>query len=216
MEEDEKVFLFGLDVGDHKCTFGSTKGLREFFGEKRVFSTPLSEDAMTGVAIGAALSGLKPVQIHIRADFLLLCMNQLVNMAGNIRYLSGGKLSCPMTVRAVIGHGWGQGAQHSKSIYQMFKFVPGIKVIVPSNPQEAYSGLKAAIRSNDPIICFEPRWLYGGEGLVDTEIDIPLHQWSELWCSDPPIPTTRPLETLYYQKKYGCDLREGQTFKGPF
>ena len=93
MEKDPNVFVFGLDVADHKEIFGTVEGLLKKFGPKRVFSTPLSEDAMTGVAIGAAISGLRPIHIHIRADFLLLAMNQLGNMAGNIRYLSGGKLS---------------------------------------------------------------------------------------------------------------------------
>lgn len=213
MEENEKVFLYGLDVGDHKMTFGSTKGLREQFGAKRVFSTPLSEDCLSGVGIGAALSGLRPINIHIRADFLLLCMNQLANMAGNIRYLSSGKLSCPMTVRAVIGKGWGQGAQHSKEIYPLFKHIPGIKVVVPGTPQEAYSYLRGAIRANDPVICFEPRWLYSTRAEVDTELELALPE--TLTCPYPPVPTTRPLETLWYQKRYGVDQVD-ESFKGPF
>ena len=216
MLANPNVFLYGLDVGDHKTIFGSVKGLVEKFGEKRVFSTPLSEDALTGIGIGAAVMGLRPVYIHIRADFLLLCMNQLGNMAGNIRYMTGGKLCCPLTVRAVIGHGWGQGMQHAKTIYPLFKHLPGIKVIVPSTPQEAYSGLRAAIQANDPVLCAEPRWLYGTKGEVDTELKVPLEKWKDLWCEEPPIPTTRPLENLYYQKKYGCDLRNGEPFRGPF
>lgn len=218
MEEDKSVFLYGLDVGDHKAIFGSVKGLREKFGNDRVFSTPLSEDCLTGVGIGAAVSGMRPVNIHIRADFLLLAMNQLGNMAGNIRYCSQGRVTCPLTVRAVIGKSWGQGPQHSKEIYPMFKHLPGIKVIVPATPQEAYSGLRAAIKANDPVVCFEPRWLYSQTGEVDTNKTIPLEHWKHLWCEYPPMPTTKPLETLLYQKKYGqgdagFDMND---FKGPF
>ncbi len=214
MEQDENVFLYGLDVGDHKCTFGSTKGLCQKFGSKRVFSTPLSEDALTGVGIGAAISGLRPVQIHIRADFLLLCMNQLANMAGNIRYLSGGKLSCPMTVRAVIGKGWGQGSQHSKEIYTLFRHLPGLKVIVPATPQDAYSDLRAAIRANDPVLCFEPRWLYGQRGNVNVDKKGDLNKYAHLWCDYPPVPTCRPLETAWYKMRYGVEMMDD--FKGPF
>src|SRR5579862_5921868 len=102
MESDPSVFVFGLDVPDHKRIFGSTKGLVEKFGSKRCFGTPLSEEAMTGVALGAAISGLRPVHVHIRADFMLLGMNQIVNMISNLRYLSGGKLKIPLVIRAII------------------------------------------------------------------------------------------------------------------
>lgn len=216
METNKNVFLYGLDVGDHKCTFGSTKGLKEKFGKERVFSTPLSEDALTGIGIGAAVSGLRPIYIHIRADFLLLCMNQLGNVAGIVRYYSGGILNCPLTIRAVIGGGWGQGSQHSKTIYQLFKYLPGIKIILPSTPQEAYSGLRAAIQANDPVICFEPRWLYDTKDMVDTEAKIPLEKWKHLWCEEPPMPTTRPLETEAYKLRYGKEVENFRTFKGPF
>ena len=110
MDADPSVFVFGLDVPDHKRIFGSTKGLVEKFGADRCFGTPLSEDAMTGVAIGAALSGLRPVHVHIRADFLLLGMNQIANVMSSLRYMSGGSLRLPLVIRAIIGRGWGQGA----------------------------------------------------------------------------------------------------------
>lgn len=169
MEKDENVFLYGLDVGDHKETFGSTVGLKKKFGKKRVFATPLSEDALCGLGIGAAIAGLRPVNIHIRADFLLLCMNQLANIAGNVAYYSNGKLSCPMTIRAIIGRGWGQGAQHSKEVYQLFQTIPGIKIVVPSSVQDAYSLLYASIMDPNPVVFFEHRWLYDVEGELDTD-----------------------------------------------
>ena len=173
MDADPSVFVFGLDVPDHKRIFGSTKGLVEKFGADRCFGTPLSEDAMTGVAIGAALSGLRPVHVHIRADFLLLGMNQIANVMSSLRYMSGGSLRLPLVIRAIIGRGWGQGAQHSKSLHGVFGHFPGLKVGLPTSPQDAYSMLRAAIRDDNPVILLEHRWLYDIEGPVD-ENHLPL------------------------------------------
>ncbi|MBI4283695.1 MAG: alpha-ketoacid dehydrogenase subunit beta [Chloroflexi bacterium] len=176
MEMDPGVFVFGLDVPDHKRIFGSTKGLLEKFGPRRCFGTPLSEDAMTGVALGAALSGLRPIHVHIRVDFMLLAMNQIANMISNIRYMSGGKLKIPLVLRAVIGRGWGQSAQHSKSLHSIFAHIPGLKVVMPTSPQDAYSLLRSAVRDDNPVIFLEHRWLYDIEGEVDENLVIPLGQ----------------------------------------
>ncbi len=174
MREDPSVFVFGLDVPDHKRIFGSTLGLVEAFGPKRCFGTPLSEDAMTGVALGAALSGLRPVHVHIRVDFMLLAMNQIANMVSCASYVSGGKLKVPLVIRAVIGRGWGQGAQHSKTMQSVFAHIPGLKVVMPATPQDAYSLLRASIRDDHPVIFLEHRWLYDVPGDVDTDLKIPL------------------------------------------
>lgn len=174
MQADPSVFVFGLDVPDHKKIFGSTAGLVEEFGPERVFGTPLSEDAMAGVALGAALSGLRPVHVHIRVDFMLLAMNQIANMISNIRYMSGGKLRVPLVLRGVIGRGWGQSAQHSKSLHGLFAHLPGLKVVMPATAQEAYSLLRSSIRDDNPVIFLEHRWLYDVDGPVDEEKQIPL------------------------------------------
>ena len=174
MAEDPNVFVYGLDVPDFKSIFGSTKGLLERFGEKRVFGTPLSEDAMTGVALGAALSGLRPIHVHIRVDFLLLGMNQIANMMSTMRYMSGGKLKVPIVLRAVVGRGWGQGPQHSKTLHNFFAHIPGLKVIMPSTAQDAYSMLRSAIKDDNPVICIEHRWMYDASGPVDKSIEVPL------------------------------------------
>ena len=174
MQADPSVFVFGLDVPDHKNIFGSTAGLLEEFGPERCFGTPLSEDAMTGVALGAALSGLRPVHVHIRVDFMLLAMNQIVNMISNLRYMTGGKVKIPLVIRAVIGRGWGQSAQHSKSLHGVFAHFPGLKVVMPATPQEAYSLLRSSIREDNPVIFLEHRWLYDVEGVVDEGKRIPL------------------------------------------
>ena len=166
MRRDPNVIAYGLDVNDHKRIFGSTTGLVEEFGEGRVFATPLAEDAMTGVGLGAALNGLRPVHIHIRADFMMLAMNQLANMISCYRYMSGGQFKVPLVIRAIIGRGWGQGAQHSKSMQSVFAHFPGLKVIMPTTPADAKGLLASAIRDDNPVISLEHRWLYDAEGHV--------------------------------------------------
>lgn len=174
MEADPTVFAFGVDIQDHKRTFGSGNGMAEKFGIERYFGSPLSEAGSTGVAIRAALCSLRPIHIHARADFVLLGMNQLVNMASNKVYLSNGKLKVPLVVRAIIGRSWGQGAQHSKSMHSVFAHFPGLKVVLPSTPQDGYSLLRSAIRDDNPVIFLEHRWLYDVVGEVDDELVVPL------------------------------------------
>ena len=169
MDRDPDVFVFGLDVDDHKRILGTTRGLVEKFGPERCFGTPLSEDAMTGLALGAAISGFRPIHVHIRADFLLLAMNQIVNMISTTRYLSAGRLRVPLVIRAMVGRGWGQSAQHSKSLHSLFAHVPGLKVVLPATPNEARGLMISAIRDDDPVIFLEHRWLHDIEGPVDDE-----------------------------------------------
>jgi pyruvate dehydrogenase E1 component beta subunit len=166
MARDPQVFVMGLDVDDHKAIQGTTRGLVQRFGPDRVFTTPLSEDAMTGVAVGAAMAGMRPIHVHIRMDFLMLCMNQLVNIAAKSRYMYGGAVSVPLVVRCIIGKSWGQGAQHSQGLHAMFMHVPGFKVVAPSTPADAKGCLIAAIRDDDPVIFVEHRLLYPLEGEV--------------------------------------------------
>lgn len=166
MERDPSVFLFGLDVDDHKGIQGSTIGLQEKFGKDRVFNTPLSEDAMTGVAVGAAMAGFRPIHVHIRMDFMLLCMNQLVNMAAKAHYMYNGQVNVPLVVRTMIGRSWGQGGQHSQALHSMFMHVPGLKVVAPSNANDAKGCMIAAIRDNNPVIFIEHRLLYSVDGYV--------------------------------------------------
>ena len=160
MERDSSIFVYGIGVPDHKGIFGSTVGLVEKFGPERCFDTPLCEDSMTGFGLGAAINGMRPIHVHMRADFLLLAMNQLANMVFSYRYMSGGKLNVPMVIRAVIGKGWGQGFQHSKSMYSVFAHIPGLKVVLAVTPRDAKGLLISAIRDNNPVIFIEHRWLY--------------------------------------------------------
>lgn len=168
LERDPQVFLFGLDVDDHKGIQGSTVGLAEKFGKDRVFGTPLSEDAMTGLAIGAAMAGYRPIHTHIRMDFMLLCMNQLVNMAAKSHYMYNGQVSVPLVVRTMIGRSWGQGGQHSQALHSLFMHIPGLKVVAPANAHDAKGCMIAAIRDNNPVIFIEHRLLYSTEAYVPT------------------------------------------------
>ena len=169
MTRDPRVFLFGLDVDDHKAIQGSTRGLVDDFGPDRVFGTPLSEDAMTGVAIGAAMAGMRPIHVHIRMDFLLLCMNQLINIAAKSSYMYDGQVKVPLVVRSMIGKSWGQGAQHSQGLHAMFMHVPGLKVVAPSNAYDAKGCLIHAIRDDNPVIFVEHRLLYFTDAYVPEE-----------------------------------------------
>ena len=166
MARDPNVIVFGLDVDDPKAIQGTTRGLLEKYGPERVFGTPLSEDAMTGAAIGMALAGMRPIHVHIRMDFLLLAINQLVNVAAKSRYMYGGRVRVPLVVRSMIGKSWGQGAQHSQGLHSMFMHVPGLKVVAPATPYDAKGCLTAAIRDDNPVLYVEHRLLHFQKGPV--------------------------------------------------
>jgi acetoin:2,6-dichlorophenolindophenol oxidoreductase subunit beta len=169
MLRDPTVFVYGLGAPDHRRIFGSTAGLLEQFGSERCFDTPLSEEAMTGFGLGAAINGMRPVHVHIRADFLLLAMNQLVNMVASYTYSTLGEAKVPLVIRAVLGRGWGQGYQHSKSMQSIFAHIPGLKVVMPTTPRDAKGLLTAAIRDDNPVLVLEHRWLYWATGPVAEE-----------------------------------------------
>lgn len=169
MQRDKSVFVYGIDCADFKRIFETTRDITEKFGVDRCFSTPLSEDSMLGFGLGAALNGLRPINIHIRVDFLLLALNQLFNIISSFTYSSRGALKVPLVIRAIIGRGWGQGFQHSKSLFSIFAHIPGLKVIVPTTAYDAKGLLITAIRDDNPVICFEHRWLYWQEGEVPEE-----------------------------------------------
>lgn len=160
MDRDLSVIVIGEGVPDPKAIFNTTAGLREKYGAKRVFDMPLAENGVTGICIGAALSGMRPVMIHQRIDFALLAMDQLVNNAAKWHYMFNGKASVPMVVRVIVGRGWGQGPQHSQSLQAMFAQVPGLKVIMPTTAYDAKGMLIAAIEDNNPVMFIEHRWLH--------------------------------------------------------
>lgn len=160
MERDPAVYIVGLGVPDPKGIFGTTLGLQEKYGTTRVQDMPLSENAMTGVALGSALVGMRPIITHQRVDFALVAMEQMVNQAAKWHYMFGGKAQVPMVVRMIIGRGWGQGPQHSQSLQAWFAHIPGLKVVMPTTAHDAKGLLAAAIEDNNPVIFIEHRWLH--------------------------------------------------------
>lgn len=160
MSNDKNVLVMGLGVTDPKGIFGTTIGLEKKFGAKRVYEIPASENAITGVAIGAALKGARPILVHQRVEFSLLSMEQIINQAAKLNFMSGGKLKVPLVIRLIIGKGWGQGPQHSQSLENIFASIPGLKVISPSNSYDAKGMIIKSIKQNSPVIIFEHRWLH--------------------------------------------------------
>jgi acetoin:2,6-dichlorophenolindophenol oxidoreductase subunit beta len=166
MAKDPSVFIMGLGVPDPKGIFDTTTGLQEIYGPQRVMDMPASENAMTGVAIGAAVTGMRPILTHQRVDFALLSMEQIINQAANWHYMFGGQMMVPIVIRMLIGRGWGQGPQHSQSLHAHFAHIPGLKVVMPATPYDAKGLLIASIEDNNPVIFMEHRWLYNIYGEV--------------------------------------------------
>jgi len=166
MDKDSNVICYGLGVTDPKSVFDTTKGLENRFGSERVFDMPTSENAMTGIAIGAALNGIRPVVTHQRLDFFLLAMDQLINSASKWYYMFGCQQSVPITIRLIIGRGWGQGPTHSQNLQAWFAHMPGLKVVMPTTPEDAKGLLTASIMDPNPVVFLEHRWLHNARGIV--------------------------------------------------
>jgi pyruvate dehydrogenase E1 component beta subunit len=173
MEADDKVLLFGEDVGAAGGVFKATEGLYERFGSNRVLDTPISEQAIVGCAIGASLRGLKPVIEIMFADFAGVCFDQLGNELAKYRYMTGGQVTVPVTVRLANGAGGGFGAQHSQSVENWFLNIPGLTILTPGTPGDAYALLRAAIRDPNPVLYLEHKNLYNLSGPVsDDDLDV--------------------------------------------
>jgi pyruvate dehydrogenase E1 component beta subunit len=166
LDRDRSVYVIGLGVPDAKGVFETTSHLQKKYGASRVLDMPASENGMSGVAIGSALVGMRPIMVHQRLDFALLAVDQLVNQAAKWRYMFGGRRSVPMVVRMIVGRGWGQGSQHAQSLQSWFAHVPGLKVIMPSTPHDAKGMLIAAVEDDNPVISIEHRWLFNIAGPV--------------------------------------------------
>ena len=175
MARDETVFVIGEDVGAPGGAFGGTRGLLQAFGERRVRDTPISESAIMGLALGAAMKGLRPVVEIMFADFLPVCMDQIVNQIAKSRFMFGGQFSAPLVIRAPGGAGMNAGPQHSQSLEAWFAHVPGLKVVMPATPADAKGLLKSAIRDDDPVLVLEHKALYASSGQVpDGEHLVPI------------------------------------------
>lgn len=181
MELDKSVICYGLGADDPKAIFNTTTGLQKQFGEQRVFDMPTSENAMTGIGVGAALYGLKPVMSHQRLDFALLSLDQIVNNAAKWHFMFGGQRSVPLTIRMILGRGWGQGPTHSQNLQAIFAHIPGLKVVMPAMAADAKGLLLSSIFDPDPVIFLEHRWLHNVKGEVpDGDARIPLGKAARL------------------------------------
>ena len=175
MEKDDSVFLIGEDIGVYGGAFGVSAGLVEIFGEERVRDTPISEAAIAGAVLGAALTGMRPVGEIQFMDFVALSMEQIVLQAAKVRYMFGGKARAPFVLRMPAGSGTGAAAQHSESLENWFVHVPGLKVVMPSNPYDAKGLLLASIYDDNPVIFIEHKLLYRTKGHVPEEMyEVPL------------------------------------------
>lgn len=169
MQKDPQVFIFGLGVDDFKGIFNTTKDAFMRFGKNRVFDTPASEGALTGIAIGAALNGKRPVLVHARNDFMFLALDQMINNAAKWKYISCGASSVPFVVRSIIGKGWGQGPIHSQNLAAVLAHFPGLYVAMPSNPYDMKGILMKSLQLDCPVAVLEHRALYSSESDVPQE-----------------------------------------------
>ncbi len=172
LETRPEVMVYGEDVGQAGGIFGASRNLLKTFGAERVFDTPISESAILGSAVGAALMGMKPIVEIMWADFLLVALDQLINQAANIRYVTAGRSSVPLVVRTQQGATPGSCAQHSQSLEALLAHIPGLRIALPATPQDAYDILRSAVASPDPCILFEARGLYQSSGPVRTSLPI--------------------------------------------
>ena len=175
LRRDETVFVIGEDVAEAGTPFKVLSGLVEEFGTRRIIDSPISEPGITGIAVGAAMTGMRPVVDIMFGDFSTLVMDQMVNQAAKVHYMSGGKLKAPMVLRTTLGAGRRSAAQHSQSLHAWFSHVPGLKVVIPSTPYDAKGLLKTAIRDDNPVAFFEDKMMYRLQGPVpEGEYTIPL------------------------------------------
>jgi pyruvate dehydrogenase E1 component beta subunit len=169
LENDPRVFMMGEDIGEYGGAYAVTDGFLKKFGPERIKDTPISEQAFLGAGIGAAAAGLRPIVEFMSISFSLVAFDQIVNMAANLRYMSGGQISVPMVIRAPTGAGVQLGATHSHSFETWLAEVPGMKVVCPSNPYDALGLMRSAIKDDNPVFFAEPALLYGAKGEVPDE-----------------------------------------------
>ncbi len=175
MAADAEVLLIGQGVNSSWYVGNTAQGLLESFGDSRVIDTPVSENAITGAAVGAAIAGMRPIVVHPRLDFMFYAMDPIINEAANWYYMNGGKASVPVVIWGIINRGGEQAAQHSQALHAMFAHVPGLKVVMPSTAYDAKGLMIAAIKDPNPVIFIDDRWLYRIEDTVPEEIyEVPI------------------------------------------
>lgn len=222
MGADSGVLCYGLGVTDPKGVFGTTIGLEEKFGSDRVFDMPTSENAMTGIGIGVSLNGFRPIMMHQRLDFALLSLDQIINNAAKWRFMFGGTRGVPITIRLIIGRGWGQGPTHSQNFQALFSHIPGLKVVMPSTAKDAKGLLLSSIFDPDPVIFLEHRWLHNMlEDVPSGDYRIPIgaakkiREGSDITVVSMSYMTIEAIHAVDYLSSKGisCDLIDLRTIK---
>ena len=165
-QQDSSVIFFAEGVDDPSSVYGTLKGLKDFISPDRIIEMPVAESGLTGIAIGAAMMGKRPVLSFHRVEFALLAMEQIVNNAAKSHYISRGQHNVPIVIRLIIGRGWGQGPEHSQSLESLFASIPGLKVLMPTYPKDAKGMIIAAVKDNNPVIVIEHRWCHYVQGNV--------------------------------------------------
>ena len=213
MQEDERVFVIGEDIGIYGGAFGVTAGLLDEFGPERIINTPIAEAGIAGACVGAAVTGMRPIGEIQFSDFVVLSMEQLVMQGAKMRFMFGGKAELPFVIRLAGGSGTGAAAQHSESLENWFVHVPGVKVVMPSSPYDAKGLLLAAIEDNNPIMFYEHKLLYRTKGPVPEEkYTIPIGQshvvreGKDLTVVATSIMVSRALEAAEQLSKEGIEL----------
>jgi pyruvate/2-oxoglutarate/acetoin dehydrogenase E1 component len=175
MASDPSVFIIGQGVKSPWYVGNTCQGLLDRFGPSRVVDTPVSENAVTGAAVGAAIAGMRPIVVHPRMDFMLYAMDPIINEAANWRFMCGGRVSVPVVIWGIINRGGEQAAQHSQALHSLFSHIPGLKVVMPSTAYDAKGLMVAAIKDNDPVVFIDDRWLYGQEAHVPRDLyEVPI------------------------------------------
>jgi len=222
MREDKRVFLIGEDIGVYGGAFGVTMGMIDEFGPERIIETPMSEAAFTGVAVGAAMLGMKPVLEIMFADFLTFSAEQIVNQAAKIRFMTGGQVKVPLVVRAPQGSGTGAAAQHSQNVEAWFLNVPGLKIVAPSNPYDAKGLLKSSIEDGNPVLFLEHKLLYSLKGeVLESDYRVPIgkskiiREGNDITIVATSIMVNRSLEAakLLENENISCEVIDPRTIK---
>ncbi len=214
-EVDKDVLLMAEGIDDPSSIFGTTKNLSNIYGKHRIIEMPTSENGICGIAIGAAMSGKKPIVSFHRVEFALLAMEQIINNAAKMHYLSNGKHQCPLIIRLVVGRGWGQGPEHSQSLETLFSYIPGLKVLMPTFPEDYKGMMVSAVKDNNPIIIIEHRWTHYIKGSVSADIynsDITkpkkIKNGDQVTIISTSLSTIEALKASEFLENYGitCDL----------
>ena len=213
MKKDKNLLCFGLGTTDPKGIFSTTANLEKKFGKHRVFDVPASENALTGISVGLSLEKIRSVVSHQRLDFFLLAMDQLVNSAAKMHYMFNGQLKVPITIRLILGRGWGQGPTHSQNLQSWFAHIPGLKVVMPSSPLDAKGLLISSIFDPNPVLFLEHRWLHNclgnvpkGHYRIPIGVANTLLDGKDITVVSMSYLTTEALIACNYLKKFGIEV----------